>query len=141
MIDSNNNHEYFSHKYNVSNDIRDYLNSLANNLKLLKGNKNLFYKDLERHIYFNDKRHLINLNILNFTSNPKCSVKDFSETLGKILKSKTHKFHIDGKYLMNKGMKEGVLLGEVLKKIEQEWVDKNFKISNNRVEEIIKSNS
>ena len=42
---------------------------------------------------------------------------------------------------MNKGMKEGVLLGEVLKKIEQEWVDNNFKISNNRVEEIIKSNS
>ena len=57
------------------------------------------------------------------------------------MKSKTHKFHIDGKYLMNKGMKEGVLLGEVLKKIEQEWVDNNFKISNNRVEEIIKSNS
>ena len=47
LIDSNNNHEYFSHKYNVSNDIRDYLNSLANNLKILKGNKNLFYKDLE----------------------------------------------------------------------------------------------
>ena len=141
LIDYNNNHEYFSHKYNVSNDIRDYLNSLANNLKLLKGNKNLFYKDLERHIYFNDKKHLINLNILNFTSNPKWSLKDFSETLGKILKSKTHKFHIDGKYLMNKGMKEGVLLGEVLKKIEQEWVENNFKISSNRVEEIIKSNS
>ena len=38
-------------------------------------------------------------------------------------------------------MKEGVLLGEVLKKIEQEWVENNFKISSNRVEEIIKSNS
>ena len=55
-----------------------------------------------------------------------------------ILKSKTHKFHIDGKYLMNKGMSEGVLLGKVLRKIEKEWMENNFKISDDRVQEIIK---
>ena len=141
LIDKDNNHEYFSHKYNVSNDIQSELNLLAKNLKLVKINKDFFTKDIEKYIYLNDKSHLINLNILNFTSNPKCSLKNFSEILTKILKSKTHHFHIDGKILMDKGMREGVLLGKVLKKVEKEWIDNNFKISNNRVQEIIKLNS
>jgi hypothetical protein len=34
-------------------------------------------------------------------------------------------------------MKEGEFLGKVLKKIEQEWISNNFKISKNRIEEII----
>ena len=58
-----------------------------------------------------------------------------------ILKSKTHKFDIDGKYLMSKGMREGVLLGKVLKKIEEEWMENDFKISDDRVQEIINQNS
>ena len=141
LIDNDNNHEYFSHKYNVSNEIKDELHLLAKNFQSLKDNKDLFNKDLEKNIYLTDKSHLINLNILNFTSNPKLSLKDFSETLKKILKSKTHQFHIDGKYLMERGMKEGKLLGRVLKEIEEEWVDNNFNISDDRVKEIIKLNS
>ena len=38
-------------------------------------------------------------------------------------------------------MKEGKLLGRVLKEIEEEWVDNNFNISDDRVKEIIKLNS
>ena len=141
LIDNDNNHEYFSHKYNVSNEINDELDLLAKNFQSQKDNKDLFNKDLEKNIYLTNKSHLINLNVLNFTSNPKLSLKDFSETLKKILKSKTHQFRIDGKYLMERGMKEGKLLGKVLKKIEKEWVDNNFNISDDRVKEIIKLNS
>ena len=141
LIDKDSNHEYFCHKYNVSNDIKDDLNLLAKNLKLLQNNKDFFAKDIEKHIYLNDKSHLINLNILNFASNSKYSFKNFSEAMKNILKSKAHKFEIDGKYLMNKGMREGVLLGKVLRKIEEEWMENNFKISDDRVQEIIKQNS
>tara|TARA_B100000963_G_scaffold325577_1_gene311928 strand:+ start:51 stop:1310 length:1260 start_codon:yes stop_codon:yes gene_type:complete len=141
LIDNDNNHEYFSHKYNVSNDIRNELNLLSKNLRTINDNKHFFNKDLEKYIYLYNKSHLMNLNILNFSSNPKYGFKEFSETLRKILKSKTHKFPIDGKYLIDKGMKEGELIGEVLKKIEKEWIDNNFKISDDRVNEIIKSNS
>ncbi len=141
LIDKDSNHEYFCHKYNVSNDIKDDLNLLAKNLKLLQNNKDFFTKDIEKHIYLNDKSHLINLNILNFASNSKYSFKNFSEAMKNILKSKAHKFEIDGKYLMNKGMREGVLLGKVLRKIEEEWMKNNFKISDDRVQEIIKQNS
>ena len=141
LIDKDSNHEYFCHKYNVSNDIKDDLNLFAKNLKLLQSNKDFFTKDIEKYIYLNDKTHLINLNILNFASNSKYSFKNFSEAMKNILKSKAHKFEIDGKYLMNKGMREGVLLGKVLRKIEEEWMENNFKISDDRVQEIIKQNS
>ena len=82
---------------------------------------------------------MIHLNILNFCCNSKWVLK-FFETLSKILRSKFI-ISLDGKYLMDNGMKEGVLLGQVLKKIEKEWIDNKFKISNDRINEIIKLNS
>ena len=81
--------------------------------------------------------HLINLNILNFVINEKLKFKDFSETLKRILKSKTHQFPFDGKYLIKNGMQQGSLMGIVLKEIEEEWIKNNFKISKERVREII----
>ena len=54
------------------------------NLKLLQNNKDFFDKDIEKHIYLNDKNHLINLNILNFVSNSKYSFKNFSEAMKNI---------------------------------------------------------
>ena len=138
LIDEKNNHEYFIHKYNVSNNIKENLHMLAKNLILIKGNKDFFKKDLEKNIYLNDKNHLINLNILNFVINEKLKFKDFSETLKKILQSKKHKLPVDGKYLMDNGMKQGSQMGKVLKKIEEEWIKNNFKISEDQMKEIIR---
>ena len=67
--------------------------------------------------------------------------KDFAETLKKILKSKTHKFTIDGKYLIENGMQQGSSIGKVLREIEGEWIKNNFKITKERVQEIIRINS
>ena len=89
-------------------------------------------------IYLNNKNHLINLNILNFVLNNKLKIKDFSLILKSILKSKTHKLSIDGKYLMENGMLQGALIGKVLKKVEEEWLKNDFKITKSRVKEIIK---
>ena len=50
-------------------------------------------------------------------------------------------FPIDGETLKQKGMQEGQMLGNVLKILEKEWINNNFKISDDRVEEIIKVNS
>ena len=91
LIDEKNNHEYFAHKYNVSNNIKENLQISAKNLTQIKGNKDFFKKDLEKNIFLNDKNHLINLNILNFVINEKLKFKDFSDTLKKILQSKLKK--------------------------------------------------
>ncbi len=138
LIDDKNSHEYFCHKYNVSNNIKDNLHLLAKNFKFLSENKNFFTKDLEKNIYLYKKNHLIELNILNFVINAKIKFKGFSETLNRILKSKSHEFTFDGKYLMEHGMRQGLLIGRVLKQIEEEWINNDFKISEERVKEIIK---
>ena len=139
LIDEKNNHEYFAHKYSISNQTRENLNLLAKGLKLLRENKDFFDKDLEKNIYLRGKNYLINLNILNFVNNSKYNVKNFLEIRKKILQSKNHLFPIDGKYLIQNGMKEGLVLGKVLKIIEDEWITNGFYISKNRVKEIIKS--
>jgi hypothetical protein len=51
-----------------------------------------------------------------------------------------HSLPIDGKYLMQNGMKEGSTIGIVLKKIEEEWINNTFKISKERINEIIRLN-
>ena len=140
LIDENSNHEYFAHKYNISNKIRESLNVLARDLKLFKNDKDFSTKDLEKNIYLSNKNHLINLNILNFVIHTNYMLNSFSEMIKKILQSKTHTFPVDGKYLLQNGMKESSTLGKVLKIIEDEWINSGFKISNNRVKEIIKSN-
>ena len=139
LIGEKNNHEYFAHKYNISNDIKENLNLLSNDLKLIRENKDFFDKDLEKNIYLRNKNHLINLNILNFVNNSKCKLNHFLTILKKILQSKEHFLPVDGKYLMQNGMKEGSALGKVLKAIEGDWISNGFKISKDRIKEIIES--
>ena len=141
LIDEKNNHEYFGHKYNVSNNIKDQLNLTAKNLKIMKNNKSFFNQDLEKNIYLNDKNHLITLNILNYVMNSKFNLKDFFKTFKKILKSKVHQFPINGQYLISNGMQQGTQIGKVLKKIEDYWFNNNFKISKDQVKEIIRLHS
>ena len=58
----------------------------------------------------------------------------------RITKLKVPKFHIDGEYLKKNGMNEGESLGKVLKVIEEEWIKNGFKISDEKVKELIKTN-
>ena len=63
----------------------------------------------KKNIYSKNKNYLINLNILNFVINPSLKLKDFSETIDKILKSKIHKLNIDVKYLIENDIQKGTL--------------------------------
>ena len=140
LIDEKDNHEYFIHKYNVSNKTKENLDKFNKNLIKLKNNKEFFEKDLIKNVYLNGKNHLVALNLINFSINSKVKLNDFSKTLNKILKIKIPIFPIDGESLKQKGMKEGQSIGNVLKTLEKEWINNNFKISNERIDEIIKVN-
>ncbi len=140
LIDEKGNHEYFTHKYNASNKIKETLDQFNENLIKIKNDKEFFNKNLIKNLYFNGKNHLIALNLINFSINSKVKINDFSKTLHKILKIKVPIFPIDGDTLKQKGMQEGQMLGSVLKTLEKEWINNNFKISNERVEEIIRVN-
>ncbi len=140
LIDEKDNYEYFIHKYKASNKIRETLEKLKKNLLILKSNKDFFEKDLIKNLYLNGKNHLIALNLIYYSMNSKVKIIDFSKIYNKILKTKVPLFPINGEFLKKKGMKEGQFLGNVLKTLEIEWMNNNFKISNERIEEIIKKN-
>ncbi len=140
LIDEKDNHEYFLHKYNASNKIKETLKKISENLKKIKNEKEFFVNDLTKNAYFFGKKNLIALNLINFSINNKLKSIDFANTLNKILKIKVPLFPINGELLKKKGMKEGQSLGNVLKILEKEWVTNNFKISNERIDEIIQIN-
>ena len=88
LIDEEDNHEYFTHKYNVSIKIKESLKKIASDIKNIKKNKDFFEKDLLRNIYINGKDHLVALNLIYFSINPKVKLKDFSYNLKKNIKIK-----------------------------------------------------
>ena len=140
LIDEKDNHEYFLHKYNASNKIKETLKKISENLKKIQNEKEFFVNDLTKNAYFFGKKNLIALNLINFSINNKLKSIDFVNTLNKILKIKVPLFPINGELLKKKGMKEGQSLGNVLRILEKEWVANNFKISNERIDEIIQIN-
>ena len=140
LIDKKDNHQYFSHKYKVSTKIKESLQNLATNLNLLEKDKNFLSKDLFKNIYILGKNHLIALLILNYSYDNKIKFKNISKILKQILAFNIPKFNIDGKYLLDNGMHEGASIGKVLKIIEKEWINNSFKISKDRIKEIVRTN-
>ena len=137
LIDNKDNHEYFSHKYKISNDLKDQLNLIAKNFATLQLDKKFFSTDLKKNIYFYGKEHLIALNILNFSVNGKIKLNDYKIIFNKITDFDIPKFIFDGNFLKENGMQEGSLIGKTLKLIESEWLKNDFKISEKRALEII----
>tara|TARA_B100000965_G_scaffold31090_1_gene23069 strand:- start:3313 stop:4569 length:1257 start_codon:yes stop_codon:yes gene_type:complete len=137
LIDDTNNHEYFSHKYNVSNELRESLNLLAKNYKIIKEKKFFFKKDLKKNIYFFGKKHLRLLNMLTFSVSKKMKINEYLNNLSNINGINLPIFSYDGNFLKKNGLKEGTIIGRTLKIIESEWIKNNFNLSNKRVLEII----
>ena len=137
LIDDTNNHEYFSHKYNVSNELRESLNLLAKNYKIIKEKKFFFKKDLKKNIYFFGKKHLRLLNMLTFSVSKKIKINEYLNNLSNINGINLPIFSYDGNFLKKNGLKEGTIIGRTLKIIESEWIKNNFNLSNKRVLEII----
>ena len=77
------------------------------------------------------------MNILNFCVSSKTSANKFLDTLKVIEKFNIPKFPYDGNYLKDKGLTEGLKIGQTLELLEEEWLKNNFKISSQKVQEII----
>ena len=46
-------------------------------------------------------------------------------------------FPISGKHLLERGIKSGMKIGEVLKKIEKDWIDNDFHLNDDELENLI----
>jgi poly(A) polymerase len=137
VVDEKNNHEYFSHKYNISNNLKENLNLVARNFNNFVEDKNFFEKDLKKNVFYFGKEHLRILNIINFSYDKKIKLDDYLNIFNKVNKLSLPKFPFDGNYLKNKGIKEGAAMGKVLKLLENDWIENSFNISEERISKII----
>ena len=64
--------------------------------------------------------------------------KDIFKTIENII---IPKFPYDGKLLLNRGFKEGKKIGTILSEAEKIWLQKDFNLSKEDFEKIIKYNS
>ena len=80
---------------------------------------------------------MISAYLINKIDNKK--IKDLDTFVSKILKTSIPKFPIKGDHLLKQGFKEGPELGEVLKTLENIWINNNFDISNKDVRNLIKN--
>ena len=132
LIDSSNNHEYFSHKHHVSNEIKNILNFYAKCLKLI--NQNFFEKDLRKNIFYHGKEKIKLVFLLYSIINDEIEPSKLAAFISKVDGILIPKFPISGDYLKKRGYKTGKILGKKLKSLEEKWIENNFVMDKKVVE-------
>ena len=67
--------------------------------------------------------------------------KDLKKLIDDIEKTTIPKFPYDGKFLIDKGFSEGKKIGLILKKLEKNWVENNYKLTEKDISSIIEKES
>ena len=137
IIDETDNTDYFLYKYKLSNNDKRRIKFLYQNYPNLSDNNFFSEKNLHKLVYYNDKSLVIDL--IDFKI---CiSKKDITKMIklkNSIIETNKPIFPIKAKNLIEEyNLKEGRELGTKLKKIEDVWVQNNFKITNQEVNRII----
>ena len=136
IIDSSDNVQYFLFKFNISkNDQKRIL--FLNRFFSKPINKKTFIKDnLWKIFYYNGRQLLIDL--LNYQIiKSKKEEKKLLEMINFFQNKEAPKLPIKANYLMNEfNISEGKELGLTLKKIEEKWVNNNFKISDKEIKNL-----
>ena len=137
IIDETDNTEYFLYKYKLSNNDKKRIKFIYQNYPNLSDNNFFSEKNFYKLVYYNDKSLVIDL--IDFKI---CvSKKDITKMIklkNSIIETNKPIFPIKAKNLIKEyNLKEGKELGTKLKKIEDMWVQNNFKITNQEVNRII----
>ena len=137
IIDETDNTDYFLYKYKLSNNDKKRIKFLYQNYPNLSDNNFFSEKNFHKLVYYNDKSLVIDL--IDFKI---CvSKKDITKMIklkNSIIETNKPIFPIKAKNLIEEyNLKEGRELGTKLKKIEDVWVQNNFKITNQEVNRII----
>ena len=137
IIDETDNTDYFLYKYKLSNNDKKRIKFLYLNYPNLSDINFFSEKNFHKLVYYNDKSLVIDL--IDFKI---CvSKKDITKMIklkNSIIETNKPIFPIKAKNLIEEyNLKEGKELGTKLKKIEDVWVQNNFKITNQEVNRII----
>ena len=141
LLDFSNNHEYFFHKYNVSNEIKNNLNLYSKLLKEIKSNEDFFSRNLKKNIFFYGKEQIKKVFLVYNVVNKKNLSPKTEEILSKINHALIPKFPVTGNDLLKQGVQSGEKVGEILKKIEKKWIKNNFKINHEEIKKLVKQST
>ena len=139
LLDSSDNVDYFLFKFNLSKInkkrilfLKDFYNK--------KISKDTFSeKNLWKILYYNGKQSLIDLIYFEIFKSKKIN-KKFIDLLDFFKDKEVPIFPIKAKDLMKKyDISEGKLLGIKLKKIEEKWINNNFKVSEIEISQVLKN--
>ncbi|MBD1137832.1 CCA tRNA nucleotidyltransferase [Pelagibacterales bacterium SAG-MED43] len=137
IIDGTDNADYFLYKFNISKKDHKRIKTIDDFYKHKISSNSFSQKKLNKIFYFKGKQSLIDiLNFRIFTSKKvdKKLLKSIELFKSKDLPS----MPVNAKFLMEKyQIPEGKSLGNKLKNIEEEWVNNDFKLSNQQIDKII----
>ena len=139
LIDKTDNCDYFIYKYNLSNKEKDKI-SLLSSVFSEDQNRDYFTKEnLSKFILKNGKENLIDILDYKILITKK-NKSNFIDLKKYFVEFEIPVMPVKAKDLIQKfDLKEGKLLGSILKEIEEKWLDNDFKISSNQIESIVKS--
>ena len=126
IVDNSNEHEYFSHKYKVSNNTKNRLINISKNIEKLKSKKFYSKENIMKLIYFSNKNYVRDLLLFSLVANSKIKSLDIKNLIDFVNICKIPKFPITGDFLKQHGYEKGRLLGQKLKLLEKQWIDNNF---------------
>jgi len=138
LLDFSNNHKYFFHKYNLSNDIKKNLDLFSNFLKEIKLNKDFFSKDIKKNIFSYGRINMKNFFLINYAINKKNSIAQTKEILKKINKISIPILPVTGNDILKLGVTSGRKVGEILKEIEKKWLNNNFEIKDDEIKVLVR---
>ena len=139
IIDETDNSDYFLYKFNISNEQKKRIKILSK--FYLENLKNpIFTKENLWKIFYQNNKEILNdiidFHVIKNKTNQKKLIKfkDFFKD------KEAPKLNINAKYIMEKfNLKEGPIIGQTLKKIEKQWIENKFHISEEKISKIVKN--
>ena len=139
IVDETDNVDYFLFKYNISKKDQNRIKTIDKFYKEKINLKTFTETNMNKFFYYNGRQSIID--ILSFRL---IRSKKFDQNLIEFIKNYKNKIQpvmpIKAEEIMSKyNISEGKHLGLKLRQIEEEWVNNNFEISDQQVDNIVKN--
>ena len=126
ILDQTNNHEYFCHKYKMSNSIKNRFKYISINFENLGRKKFFSEENLKKLIYLSNKSSVGDLLLFSICADKKIQTISIEKLINYVSECEIPKFPISGDYLKKYGYEAGEVLGKKLKSLEEKWIENNF---------------
>ena len=134
ILDQTNNHEYFCHKYKMSNSIKNRFKYISINFENLGRKKFFSEENLKKLIYLSNKSSVGDLLLFSICADKEIKTISIEKLINYVSECEIPKFPISGDYLKKYGYEAGEVLGKKLKSLEEKWIENNFIIEKKMVE-------